>query len=223
MTPDRYKASPANLTNPQTWNRYTYVMSDPINYYDPRGLYEVAPEEDPGSDNDAGGGGGGGVGGGAGQGIPLDVINQIFNVDLAGLNVGWGYADSSLNTLNVLMPYDEFTYFQAGSGVATAGTIVLGGETIGWSIIIGSIGPTVVVAGAALGIVYLIDQILQRSKADIKQNRQAAQQVSKEKGCRDPEPADFDTVHEVLKDLKGPNGKATYDELLDAWRSVLCK
>jgi hypothetical protein len=29
------------LTHPQGWNRYSYVANDPVNYYDPLGLYSV--------------------------------------------------------------------------------------------------------------------------------------------------------------------------------------
>jgi RHS repeat-associated protein len=36
-TPDPYQAS-AQLANPQSWNRYSYVENDPVNGYDPRGL-----------------------------------------------------------------------------------------------------------------------------------------------------------------------------------------
>jgi RHS repeat-associated protein len=36
-TPDPYQAS-AQLANPQSWNRYSYVENDPVNKYDPGGL-----------------------------------------------------------------------------------------------------------------------------------------------------------------------------------------
>jgi RHS repeat-associated protein len=51
-TPDPYQAS-AQLANPQSWNRYSYVENDPVNGYDPTGEL-MAPVED-------GGGGGGRV------------------------------------------------------------------------------------------------------------------------------------------------------------------
>jgi hypothetical protein len=34
--PGPYQAS-AQLANPQSWNRYSYVENDPVNGYDPRG------------------------------------------------------------------------------------------------------------------------------------------------------------------------------------------
>jgi RHS repeat-associated protein len=49
LTPDPYMPSAA-LQNPQTWNRYEYGESDPVNMYDPLGLvpcgsqpYKVEP------------------------------------------------------------------------------------------------------------------------------------------------------------------------------------
>jgi len=40
--PDPYVLS-GGLTNPQGWNRYSYVANDPVNYYDPRGLQQDVP------------------------------------------------------------------------------------------------------------------------------------------------------------------------------------
>jgi RHS repeat-associated protein len=37
LTPDRYRRS-ARRGNPNSWNRYTYVIGDPVNFNDPRGL-----------------------------------------------------------------------------------------------------------------------------------------------------------------------------------------
>jgi RHS repeat-associated protein len=43
ITPDPYMAS-AGAASPQSWNRYTYVSSGPIRYYDPGGLLQCDPE-----------------------------------------------------------------------------------------------------------------------------------------------------------------------------------
>ncbi len=40
-TPDPYRAS-ASLANPQSWNRYSYVENDPVNFNDPSGLNRCA-------------------------------------------------------------------------------------------------------------------------------------------------------------------------------------
>jgi RHS repeat-associated protein len=41
-SPDPYVMS-GGLTNPQGWNRYSYVANDPVNYYDPQGLARYIP------------------------------------------------------------------------------------------------------------------------------------------------------------------------------------
>lgn len=43
MTPDPYDGS-ARPTNPQSWNRYPYVLGDPVNGKDPSGLFWADPE-----------------------------------------------------------------------------------------------------------------------------------------------------------------------------------
>ena len=42
LTPDPYKGS-ADPYNPQSWNRYTYVLNDPEGNSDVTGLYDAAP------------------------------------------------------------------------------------------------------------------------------------------------------------------------------------
>jgi RHS repeat-associated protein len=41
-SPDPYVMS-GGLTNPQGWNRYSYVANDPVNFYDPAGLHAQRP------------------------------------------------------------------------------------------------------------------------------------------------------------------------------------
>jgi RHS repeat-associated protein len=50
MTPD---SVPANSKDPASWNRYSYVEGDPINYFDPRGRFQQAPGT-PGADDGGG-------------------------------------------------------------------------------------------------------------------------------------------------------------------------
>jgi len=61
MTADQYVAS-AGANAPQSWNRYTYVLGDPINFKDPTGRFECGDDEDfeDCGDDEGGGGGGGG-------------------------------------------------------------------------------------------------------------------------------------------------------------------
>jgi RHS repeat-associated protein len=67
-TPDPYQAS-AQLANPQSWNRYSYVENDPVNRLDPGGLDGISAEFDnyifriTATGRYFGGGGGGGGGG----------------------------------------------------------------------------------------------------------------------------------------------------------------
>jgi RHS repeat-associated protein len=42
LTTDPYEAS-GGVEDPGSWNRYSYVQGDPVNYYDPEGLYGRCP------------------------------------------------------------------------------------------------------------------------------------------------------------------------------------
>jgi RHS repeat-associated protein len=45
-SPDPYVMS-GGLTNPQGWNRYSYVANDPVNFHDPAGLFRRVPTGSP--------------------------------------------------------------------------------------------------------------------------------------------------------------------------------
>ena len=50
MTRDPYRGNSGgagDVGNPQSWNRYAYVLGDPVNYYDPNGLFAEAPAQPP--------------------------------------------------------------------------------------------------------------------------------------------------------------------------------
>jgi RHS repeat-associated protein len=77
--PDPYQAS-AGPGEPGSWNRYTYVQADPVNFHDSSGLLQAASDGTDGGDCVhlyvdgisygciGGGGGGSGAGGGGGSG-----------------------------------------------------------------------------------------------------------------------------------------------------------
>jgi RHS repeat-associated protein len=64
-SPDPYGGS-VRLSNPQSWNRYSYVTSDPVNGHDPSGLDDAIDCPDDAICLFDDGGGGGGVGGAVG-------------------------------------------------------------------------------------------------------------------------------------------------------------
>ncbi len=98
-TPDPYQAAAKGANDPSTpmsWNRYTYVDGDPVNWYDPKGLFLEAPPKDcpPGmiyyngrcvvavnDDTEKGmpNGGGGGGGGGSTLAALYTVLNSAVN------------------------------------------------------------------------------------------------------------------------------------------------
>ena len=82
-SPDPAGMGAADASNPQSLNRYAYVLNNPINFFDPLGLgcwtYDEEPCTDcsiapcvigkvPGGQGGGGGGGGGGSNGGGGSG-----------------------------------------------------------------------------------------------------------------------------------------------------------
>jgi RHS repeat-associated protein len=100
MHPDPYMGS-YDFTNPQSFNRYTYVMNNPLRAVDPSGLNEDSfcgiVGDDDGGGNDCGGGGGGGdVGGGGGGdagpcGNPCNVTTNPNPPVDPGPDPGLGY------------------------------------------------------------------------------------------------------------------------------------
>src|SRR5579883_1501068 len=66
MSPDPYDGS-YDLSSPQSLNRYSYALNNPLAFVDPSGLeYEEACDEDGNCEVYDDGGGGGGDGGGGG-------------------------------------------------------------------------------------------------------------------------------------------------------------
>ena len=61
-SPDPGGIATANPRDPSSWNRYSYVQGDPVNRFDPKGLYAALPscywnEDDPECADDGSGGG----------------------------------------------------------------------------------------------------------------------------------------------------------------------
>jgi RHS repeat-associated protein len=209
-TPDPYQASGGPAV-PQNWNRYSYVHNDPVNFRDPWGLLEAAPDGFcPAEYHDCGGWGW--LGGG-------------WSWEGAGVRSGGAPDPLSVATGNVLNQFPGLPFADA----QTLARILLAGGSIG--ICVGGGVCEVVAAaaaGAAVGVTvgYLIKlgmDWIYATKADIKQVQDAARTVSREPGCRPPTPDDYEKVHEIIKGQKGPDGKVPYSVLLDAWRQVLCE
>ncbi len=53
MTPDPAGLAAVDPTNPQSWNRYSYVLNDPLDFVDPLGLEPPCGDPDPHVFNDA--------------------------------------------------------------------------------------------------------------------------------------------------------------------------
>jgi RHS repeat-associated protein len=79
MSPDPAGLAAANPSNPQSWNRYAYVMNNPLSFIDPTGL-ACYPIE--------GGGGGGCNGGQAGFGCTMDGVDAPCNMVFATIAGG---------------------------------------------------------------------------------------------------------------------------------------
>ena len=93
--------------NPQAYNRYSYVLNNPLRYTDPTGHYCVGDDEDcadEGGDGPAptgtGGNNGGGGGGGGGGGNPHDDDDVDPNPNCVGCETGDGGGGRPLLSLN---------------------------------------------------------------------------------------------------------------------------
>ncbi|MGH9433747.1 MAG: RHS repeat-associated core domain-containing protein [Terriglobia bacterium] len=74
LTPD---PAGGDLTNPQSFNRYAYVLNNPTTLIDPLGLYQFCPNGQTDNQCNPPPGGGGGGGGGGGSSNPPGVCAQV--------------------------------------------------------------------------------------------------------------------------------------------------
>ncbi|MGA8490648.1 MAG: RHS repeat-associated core domain-containing protein, partial [Terriglobales bacterium] len=74
LTPDPAGLVAVDLTNPQTWNRYAYVLNNPLSYRDPTGLVTINPSWY--------------MGFGGGGGCSMDGVDTPCNVVQSTVNGG---------------------------------------------------------------------------------------------------------------------------------------
>jgi RHS repeat-associated protein len=247
VSPDPAGINAVDPTNPQSWNRYTYVLNDPLNNIDPMGLDDDSPWPSCDDPTDPfpcwlpigvflGGGSGGGPGksGSSGKGgaRPQPGGAGFPNGETLGLPSGLSIPPLGLpGLLGLPGPGSDCNFGPCGGPLGNgyaAGTIAIG---LGGEVICVGTGACEIVAAiagvAAVGYgIYLGAKALTNVYASQRGNEQVKQsgaQVAREPGCRAPTPGDFEILHEAIRELKGRNGKVTYEQLLEEWREILCK
>ena len=136
LTTDPYKAS-AGVSDPQSWNRYSYTQGDPINYKDRTGLLMAPPWDDWGW--------GGGYACGPNWMWDASLVGPC-GCGWGGCGGGWSQPDPlSIATGNILNQFPGLPFVDA----QTVGRVVLAGGTV---VCVGS-GVCEVIAGAVSGAV----------------------------------------------------------------------
>jgi RHS repeat-associated protein len=132
ISPDPAGINAAAPTNPQSWNRYAYVLNNPLNAVDPLGLFLAQLCDDQGNcyfvDTDALGAAGfniqtdenGNITGITGPGVNVTLVDSNGNV------VGTINAESTF-TLTTVTGAQSVTVSAQGTAVATVGALTLGG------------------------------------------------------------------------------------------------
>lgn len=185
MTPDPSWRS-VDLKNPQTWNRYAYVVGDPVNANDPAGLdsfddggdgvcpnialaecgyYPDWPPLPPGATYPTS--------------VPTSLtypINEIPGVT-GSLTVNLMDGSTSFQLTTSIDLFD-FDLLPAAAG-AGGGIIIIATAPVSWTVIAGG----VVIVGASLAALYVIDHIIEARKADLRQFDEAVRRYEKECGA----------------------------------------
>jgi RHS repeat-associated protein len=109
VSPDPAGLSAVDPTNPQSWNRYAYVLNNPLSYRDPLGLWCVW--EDGSHDDDEGDGGASSTdcANQGGHWDQFDNITGIFqdgNGNVTQINSVWGTSNLGANSGFTLSDFD---------------------------------------------------------------------------------------------------------------------
>jgi RHS repeat-associated protein len=241
LTPD---AAPAESTNPHSWNRYSYVRGDPINFNDPDGLLPASVSYGEGGFGCIPIGEFGYPGGlvdassscppgmmiayNRGIGGSYTLLQQIHDIfaPLGGIIEDWEYANRYGTAFNISLRPDLFNYMVAsGTAVMTSpGVYAIGGVLVRIVVTAGAIASSPVVmtvAGlAAAGTVgYLIYKSGEVSRV--------IREVEQEEGCRNATAKDIERIQRDIESWKRSGGgragdRVPVDELKDIIRNVLC-
>jgi hypothetical protein len=192
MTPDPYQGNsggPGDPSDPQSWNRYAYTTGDPVNYNDPAGMAETEVDYGGGYPNDASFSPSFGLPVGPGP-ILVGPNNSWYqqydrattmldSLTGTGLASNWSFVNGNLYQISLDVSTDVFDFglLPVAAGAA-GGTIIIAGGPVSWTVVAG----VVVIVGASLAAVYVIDQVIEARKADLRQFDQAVRQYEKECG-----------------------------------------
>jgi len=227
MTPDR---GPVDLKNPQSWNRYNYAASDPVNLNDPNGKLPVCVD----IFNGVGNFNSGDVCGPGQFLIDIDIDPQIFAVPLvhpsardlatnifdelqgSGVIDDYSFASSNGVLINASVSSDFFQAgIDAGIIVGSPGAWTIGGVIIRGVTVLAGGEVVLAVAGTAF-VAYELYQIYQKS--DIKQWNDAVRQYERECGTLDE--GQKRRAHDEAAKMKGKGEKLEYDEIIDLLKGL---